>query len=114
MCYHLTPTARPARARKQTPETLRLYGQFSRKHINISTRHIAIKSFMGAGVNVTSRAARGRHRGLRSYERNALPSPGAQTEGSSGQLPLYLDKRTRFAAETKKKVYAARFEFTFQ
>lgn len=63
----------------------------SRKHINISTRHIAIKSFMGAREQVAEREALCNSVGS---ERRSMP-PVARKQEGSGQLPLYLDKRTR-------------------
>lgn len=60
MRYLLTPTAARHTLSMETIHNPHLI-YYHHKHINVSTRHIAIKTFMGGNENVTSRG-RGRHR----------------------------------------------------
>lgn len=79
------------------------YEHFNRKHINILTRCKAIKSYIIAGVNVTRLATQG---GFVSGGVGEVASSECSMQtGAPGQLPLYLDKRTRELARKTRQIH---------
>lgn len=95
MCYHLTPTA----SYKRKPEsTLSLYGQLA-ANILIFRHAISLLNPLWAPREQVERGHCAEPGGLKLRRLN---TPTANRGVGPGQLPLYLDKRTRIARKLRK------------